>query len=158
MTSRSSRRSRRKRHKFVPEIHALATGVVLGCECEDEAVFEGYGLLGLPGPGPAVVEMGTGPFSPEDEATNFIEHCVLVASSSPLASDCPHVHRSLQRVAEGFWPDLAAGASMWFDGEATETVVETGDRIFRIRVREAPGPTSRSGSVIKADPHRVDPA
>lgn len=159
MTSRRSRRSRRKRQVFVPDRVRGGESSREGCWCGNERLHEAFGPPVTPPPDGKVLhlEIATPPFSPEEEATHFIEHCILVASGSTQANDDLVIHRMLELIAEGSWPSLTQGVHAWFDAEAKETIVETADAAFAIRVREVPKATAPDRAVAEHDPHHMPP-
>lgn len=159
MSSRQSRRSRRKNRTFVPITTLGGDSTKETCWCEDEELLDGYGLSGTPHPGIETLDhdIDTGPVSPLDDPTNFIEDCILVASSSPQAGAGACIHKSLELVAEAFWPDLVAGAHTWFDGETKEIVVETRTTAFRITVREVSRSAAHHRAVFEDDLRRASP-
>jgi hypothetical protein len=71
---------------------------------------------------------------PRDEAVNFLEHCILVASGSDQANDGEYIERALGAVAGAFWPDLAPGAAISFNVETDELTVETPNALYYISV------------------------
>ena len=76
-----------------------------------------------------------GPRTPRDEAVSFLEHCILVASGSPSASDGEAIHKALELVADAFWPDLRVGAHVRYNMEAEALEVETPNALYAITVR-----------------------
>ena len=73
--------------------------------------------------------------SATDEIVNFLEHCILVASGSPLASDGEEIQKALRLVAEAFCPDLVSGAETTFNVESGEIVVETENAFYYVAAR-----------------------
>jgi hypothetical protein len=161
MSSRQTRRSRRKNRKFVPIKMQRGESKKESCWCEDERLLEGYGLPGTPPPNGGLLvppKDATESSNPANDVTNFIEDCLLVASSSPQAAAGPYIHKSLELVAEMYWPDLVVGAQTWFDGETEEIVVETETAAFRIKVREVPKATAHHGAGFEGGPRHIGAA
>ena len=70
-----------------------------------------------------------------EDMTNFLEHCILVASGSPQASDGEAIRHGLRLVAEAFCPDLLSGAITTYNVEADEITVETPNAIYYVSAR-----------------------
>ena len=73
--------------------------------------------------------------SSNDDALNFLEHCILVGSGSPQTSDGEYINNALRGVAAAFWPDLLAGAVTTFNVETGEIMVETPTALYYVAVR-----------------------
>jgi hypothetical protein len=70
-----------------------------------------------------------------DDAVSFLEHCILVASGSPLASDGEVISQALELVADAFWPDLRDGAHLRYNMKTEALEVETPNAHYAITVR-----------------------
>jgi len=84
---------------------------------------------------PAQKSGGEGPRTLRDDAVHFLEHCMYVASGSPLARDGEAIHHALELVAEAFWPDLQDRAQFQYNMETDEIEVETPNALYYIAVR-----------------------
>jgi hypothetical protein len=75
------------------------------------------------------------PRTPRDDAVSFLEHCILVASGSPMANDGEAINQALELIADAFWPDLRDGAHLRYNMEAEALEVETPNAHYAITVR-----------------------